>query len=68
MNPLQLIGALIIGAILGFFIKKLFTSQRVSSAEKKAETILAKANQKSADILLEAKERSLKVIEEAKGE
>lgn len=68
MNLLALIAALFIGAILGFIVKKLFTSQRVSSAEKKAETILAKANQKSADILLEAKEKAIKAIEDVKSE
>jgi len=68
MNLFQLIAALIIGAILGFIIKKLFTSQRVNSAERKAEAILAKANQKSSDILLESKDKSLKLIEEAKVE
>lgn len=68
MNPFQLIIALIIGAVLGFIIKKLFTSQRVNSAERKAETILAKANQKSSDTLLEAKDKAIKIIEEAKVE
>jgi ribonucrease Y len=66
MNLYQLIAALVIGAILGFIIKKLFTSQRVNSAERKAETILAKANQKASDALLEAKDKSLKIIEESK--
>ncbi|MFA6307263.1 MAG: ribonuclease Y [Patescibacteria group bacterium] len=68
MNLFEVIPALLIGAIIGFFIKKLFTSQRVNSAEKKAEIILNKANQKSSDVLLEAKDKSLKIIEEAKTE
>jgi len=68
MLLIQLLTALFIGAILGFIIKKLFTSQRVNSAEQKAEIILNKANQKSSDILLEAKDKSLKIIEEAKTE
>jgi ribonucrease Y len=68
MNLFQLIPALVIGAAFGFIIKTLFTSQRVNSAERKAETILSKANQKSSDALLEAKDKSLKIIEEAKVE
>jgi len=68
MNPFQLIAVLIIGAILGFIIKQLFTSQRVNSAERKAETILSKANQKSSDTLLQAKDKAIKIIEEAKVE
>lgn len=68
MELIQVIAALIVGAVLGFAIRKLFISQKLSSAERKAETILNKANQKSSDILLEAKDKSLQIIEEAKTE
>lgn len=68
MEVIQLIAALILGVILGFVFRKLFISQKVSSAETKAESILNKANQKSSDILLEAKNKSLELIEEAKSE
>lgn len=68
MNLLQVIIALFVGAILGFVIKKVFTSQRVSSAERKAEDIINGAKQKSKDALLEANDKALKIIEDAKQE
>jgi len=68
MELLGLIGVGFFGAIVGFIIRRLLTSQKVKSAERKAETILNKATQKSSDILLEAKDKSLQIIEEAKNE
>jgi len=60
--------ALIIGAILGFFIKKLVTQQNISSAEKKAHTILEEAKDKQKQLLIESKEQAIKVIDEAKAD
>ena len=44
------------------------TSKTISSAERKAETILLDAKQQSKDTLLESKDKALDIIEEAKGE
>ena len=68
MDLIWLIAALIAGAFLGFLIRKLFISQRLKSAEKKADNILSEAKQKAKDSLLDAKDKALGVIEEAKKE
>lgn len=68
MEFIWLIAALVLGAIFGFFIKKILTSRAISSAERKAENILSEAKQNYKDSLLEAKEKSLKLIEDAKKE
>ena len=44
------------------------TSKTISSAERKAETILSDAKQQSKDTLLESKDKALAIIEEAKSE
>ncbi|MBT6690971.1 ribonuclease Y [Candidatus Parcubacteria bacterium] len=68
MEFIWLIAALVVGVIFGFIIKKALTSKTISSAERKAETILSEAKQKSKDALLESKDKALTVIEEAKKE
>lgn len=68
MDFIWIIAALIAGVILGFVIKKIMTSQTISSAERKAESILAEAKQKNKDLVLEAKDQALKLIEDAKAE
>ena len=68
MEIIWLVAALIVGAIFGFFIKKVMTSKTISSAEKKAESILSEAKQQSKDTLLESKDKALAIIEEAKSE
>ncbi len=68
MEFIWIIAALIAGAIFGFVIKKIMTSQTISSAERKAESILSEAKQKNKDLILEANDQALKLIEEAKTE
>ncbi|MBT4849439.1 ribonuclease Y [Candidatus Parcubacteria bacterium] len=68
MEFIWLIAALFVGALFGFFIKKVLTSKTISSAERKAESILSEAKQTYKDSLLEAKDKSIKIIDEAKKE
>jgi len=68
MNYIWLSATLIAGAVFGFIIRKFLVSQRLKSAEIKAEHILSEAKQKAKDAILEAKDKSLLVIEEAKKE
>ncbi|RJQ34001.1 ribonuclease Y [Candidatus Parcubacteria bacterium] len=68
MYFIWIIAALIAGVVFGIVIKKIMTSQTISSAERKAESILAEARQKNKDLVLEAKDQALKMIEEAKAE
>lgn len=68
MDFIWIIAALIAGVVFGIVIKKIMTSQAISSAERKADTILAEAKQKNKDLVLEAKDQALKMIEDAKAE
>ncbi|MDD5749812.1 MAG: ribonuclease Y [Patescibacteria group bacterium] len=68
MELIWLIAALLAGAFFGFIIRKLFISQRIKSAESKAEHILSEAKQNAKDTLLDAKDKALGIIEEAKKE
>jgi len=68
MQLLWLAIATVCGLLAGYLIKKLTTTQRISQAARKAESILAEAKQKYQDTLLEAKDKALAVIEEAKKE
>ena len=60
--------ALAVGLFAGYVIRKTVGQNRVNSAERRAETILAEARAKESDIVLKAKEASIKIIDEAKRE
>ncbi len=69
LSPLvAAISALLPGIIIGWLIRQLISSKKVSSAESKAETVLSEAKSKSQDILLEAKNKALAILEDAKKE
>lgn len=69
LSPLiAAISALLPGLVIGYLIRQLIVSKKVSSAESKAQKLLAEAKSQSQDILLEAKNKTLKVLEEAKKE
>ena len=62
------ISALIPGIIIGFLIRQMLVSRRISSAESKAHSLLAEAKSKAQDILLETNNKSLKILEDSKKE
>src|SRR3989344_2811855 len=69
LSPLvAAISALLPGIIIGYLIRQLLSSKRISSAESKAEAILNESKSKSQDILLEAKNKALAILEDAKKE
>src|SRR3989344_2479612 len=69
LSPLvAAISALLPGIIIGYLIRQLLSSKRISSAESKAESILNESKSKSQDILLEAKNKALAILEDAKKE
>lgn len=69
LSPLiAAISALLPGLVIGYLIRQVIVSKKVSSAESKAQKLLAEAKSQSQDILLEAKNKTLKVFEEAKKE
>ncbi len=68
MEFILIFGALLLGAILGFVLRKILASRSVNSAERKAENILEDARTKSKKLQLEAKDKALQIIEEGKQE
>ena len=56
------------GIIIGYLLRQLLASRKVSSAESRAETVLNEAKSKSQDILLEAKNKALATLEDVKKE
>ena len=69
LNPLiTAVSALLPGLVIGYLIRHLVASRKVTLAESRAEAVLADSKSKSQDILLEAKNNAFKVLEEAKKE
>ena len=59
---------LVIGAALGYWLKKRSDEQKLESAQKRAKTILTEAKDKAHEIELEAKDRALAIRNEAEAE
>src|SRR3990167_2481437 len=69
LSPLvAAVSALLPGIIIGYLVRQLLSSRKVSSAESRAEAVLSEAKSKSQDILLEAKNKALSLLEDAKKE
>ena len=60
--------ALVVGALIGFFVRRMISEAKIGSAEKEAKRILEEsrkeAETKKKDLLLEAKEEALRVRNE----
>ncbi len=61
-------GGVLIGLILGFFIRMQMAKARANSVESRAEKMLIEAKQKEQDVLLRAKEKAIKIIDDSKKE
>ncbi len=57
-----------LGIVVGYIIRAQMAKAKVTSAEAKAEQMIADAKNKEKELLLQAKTDSLKIIEEAKKE
>src|SRR3990167_1602794 len=69
LSPLvAAVSALLPGIIIGYLVRQLLSSKRVSSAESRAEAILSESKSKSQDILLEAKNKAIAILEDVKKE
>ncbi|MDP3763380.1 MAG: Rnase Y domain-containing protein, partial [bacterium] len=69
LNPLiTAVSALLPGLVIGYLVRHLVASRKVTLAESKAEATLADSKAKSQDIILEAKNNAFKILEEAKKE
>ena len=67
---LPLLGAvgLIIGLVVGYFLRKKIAQAQANSIEAKAEKILNEAKTKQQEFILQAKEKAAQIIDEAKRE
>lgn len=61
-----LTGGLLAGLVVGYFIKKILTTDAISRAERKAHGIVEAAKDKQKELLLEAKNKAIQLIDEAK--
>ncbi len=66
MDIITLLFVGLVAFFLGYYIKKLITINKITSAEKKATEILTEAKDKYKDTLLKAREKALQIEEEAK--
>src|SRR3989344_1220409 len=58
--------ALIAGGAIGYLLRQIITSKRISSAQSKAEALLNQAKSDAQNVVLEAQNKSLKILEDAK--
>ncbi len=63
---LSALGALAVGALIGYVIRRTVALRTMQNAETRAEKLLSEAKTKQQEVLLEAKERAMKVMDEAK--
>ena len=62
------VSALLIGAVIGFIVKKLVAQATAKNAESRAEQLISDAKNKQRELLLQAKDKALKIIDDAKAE
>lgn len=62
------LGSIIIGILMGYFLRKQIAQARANSVEARAEKILVEAKNKEKQFLIQAKEKAIKIIDEAKKE
>ncbi len=68
MSLLIAAGALSVGALGGFFLRKIIVQNRVDGAENKAKKIIDEAKIKAKETLLDAKDKGVKILDEVKEE
>jgi len=59
---------LLLGLVVGYFLRKIISAKQIDSAEIKAENLIIDAKTKQKEIFLQAKDRAMKIIEEARKE
>ncbi len=68
MSLTLLIPALLVGLLIGFFLRKFLASKKAADAESRAVVVLNESKAKAQEILLESNNKALKILEEAKQE
>jgi len=68
LEILLLLSALIIGAVLGYYLRKQKALGEVNSSEAKAEKIINEAKAKQKELVITAQEKALVIVEDAKVE
>lgn len=62
------IPAVVLGLLVGFFLRKFFATRKAAQAEERAQQILNDARQKAQNVVLEANNKALESLNEAKRE
>lgn len=62
------VGSIVLGIVLGYFLRKKIAQAQANSLESKAEKKLNEVKNKEQELLLRAKEKSIKIIDDAKKE
>jgi ribonuclease Y len=57
---------LLLGLVVGYFLRKIIKAKQINSAEIKAENLIATTKTKQKELLLQAKDRAIKIIEDAR--
>ena len=60
--------ALALGAAVGYFVRQVFVSKQVNSAEQKAKNIIEEAQVRAKETVLEAKSQAAALLDEVKAE
>ncbi|MBU1132116.1 ribonuclease Y [Patescibacteria group bacterium] len=68
LYPIIAVSAIIIGLVIGYFIRKKVAQSESDSLEAKMQTMVDDAKVKEREILLKAKDQALRIIDEAKNE
>jgi ribonuclease Y len=61
-------GTLVLGLVLGYFLRQSFAVRRASSIEKKLKEKIESAERESKELVLKAKDKAVSILEEAKRE
>lgn len=62
------IPAILVGFLIGYFLRKFLAGRKAAQAEERAAAMLNDAKAKAQDVLLEANNKSLKILEDSKRE
>ena len=64
-NPLILVGLLVLGTVVGYFVREFSASKSAQSVEAKAKAEYEEARIHARELILEAKDRAAALLEEA---
>ncbi len=65
---ISLIGALVVGGLIGYVVRRTLATQQAAKAEEKTKAILGVAEEQAKKIILEAESKAVELLTEAKKE